>query len=79
MYLRRLIYSDFGKIIISILLGLGLSTLFRKVCTDRNCLIFKAPTIDKIDSKTYKFEDKCYNYTAGAIQCKDDAEYVEFE
>ena len=79
MYLRRLIYSDFGKIIISILLGLGLSTLFRKVCNDRNCLIFKAPTIDKIDSKTYKFEDKGYNYTAGAIQCKDDSEYVEFE
>lgn len=79
MYLRRLIYSDFGKIIISVLLGLGLSTLFRKVCNDRNCLVFKAPTIDKIDNKTYKFQDKCYTYSASAIQCDDNTEYVEFE
>jgi hypothetical protein len=79
MYLRRLIYSDFGKIIISVLLGLGLSTLFRKVCNDRNCLIFKAPTIDKIDDKTYKFDDKCYKYKARAIECKNDSEYIEFE
>ena len=43
MNLRRLIYSDIGKYIISILLGLGLATLFRKVCKDRNCIVFKAP------------------------------------
>jgi hypothetical protein len=79
MYLRRLIYSDFGKVIISILLGLGLSTLFRKVCNDRNCLVFKAPTIDKIEGKTYKFDNKCYKYKPSAIQCKDSTDYVEFE
>ena len=79
MYLRRLIYSDFGKVIISILLGLGLSTLFRKVCNDRNCLIFKAPTIDKINDKVYKFDNKCYKYKANAIQCNDNEKYIEFE
>ena len=31
MYLRRLIYSEVGKYVMSILLGLGLATLFRKV------------------------------------------------
>ncbi len=41
MHIRRLIYSDFGRIVISILLGLGLATIFRKVCNDINCLIFK--------------------------------------
>lgn len=79
MYLRRLIYSDFGKIIISILLGLGLSTIFRKVCNDRNCLVFKAPGIEKIDNKTYKFNNKCYNYKPTAIQCKDKVDYIDFE
>ena len=39
MYLRRLIHGPVGKIIIPILLGLGLATLFRKVCKDRKCLI----------------------------------------
>jgi len=79
MYLRRLIYSDFGKIIISVLLGLGLSTLFRKVCNDRNCLVFKAPGIDKIDDKTYKYDNKCYKYKASAIQCHENKEYIDFE
>ena len=79
MYLRRLIYSDFGKIIISVLLGLGLSTLFRKVCNDRNCLVFKAHGIDKIDDKTYKYDNKCYKYKASAIQCHENKDYIDFE
>ena len=79
MYLRRLIYSDFGKIIISVLLGLGLSTLFRKVCNDRNCLVFKAPSIDKIDDKIYKYDNKCYKYKASALQCQENKDYIDFE
>jgi len=79
MYLRRLIYSDFGKIIISVLLGLGLSTLFRKVCNERNCLVFKAPGIDKIDEKIYKYDNKCYKYKASALQCQENKDYIDFE
>ena len=44
---RRLIYSEFGSIIMSIVLGLGLATLFRKVCKDRNCMKFVGPSIKK--------------------------------
>ena len=57
MYIRRLITGVFGRSIISILLGLGLATLFRKVCNDRNCLVFKAPKIDKIDNQIFEFDD----------------------
>ena len=35
MNFKRLINTALGKIIISIMLGLGLATLFRKVCKDR--------------------------------------------
>ena len=42
MEIKRLIHSGFGKVIIPILLGLGLATMFRKVCKDRNCVVFKA-------------------------------------
>ena len=62
MNLRRLLYSDIGKYIISILLGLGLATLFRKVCKDRNCIVFKAPNIQKIKNQIFKFENKCYKF-----------------
>ena len=48
MNLKRLIYSDVGRIVISIILGLGLATLFRRVCKERNCLVFHAPQLNKI-------------------------------
>jgi len=71
MYLRRLIYSDVGRIIISILLGLGLATLFRKVCNDRNCIIFKAPNIEKIKNQIFKFDNKCYKFSEKIEKCDD--------
>tara|TARA_B100001142_G_C14347573_1_gene660661 strand:- start:6513 stop:6755 length:243 start_codon:yes stop_codon:yes gene_type:complete len=76
--LRRLIYSPFGKTIMSILLGLGLATLFRKVCKDRNCLIFKAPGLDKIEKQIFKFDNQCYTYEKEATKCDDSKRIVDF-
>ena len=45
--LKKLLYSKTGNIIISILLGLGLASLFRFSCKNNNCIIFKAPNINK--------------------------------
>ena len=45
MNFKRLINTSLGKIIISIMLGLGLATLFRKVCKDKNCITFKGPIL----------------------------------
>lgn len=69
MNLKRLITSPFGKIILSILLGIGLASLFRKVCTDKNCIVFNGPIISDIDGKTYKHGDKCYKYTTHPDKC----------
>jgi hypothetical protein len=69
MNLKRLITSPFGKIILSILLGLGLASLFRKVCNDKNCIVFNGPIISDIDSKIYKHGDKCYKYTTSPDKC----------
>ena len=38
--LKTFINSGKGRIILSILLGFGIATLFRKACKDRNCLNF---------------------------------------
>jgi len=78
MNLRRLIYSDIGRIIISILLGLGLATLFRKVCNDRNCLVFKAPNLSKIKNQVFKFKNKCYTFNEEIEKCSNDKKVVEF-
>jgi hypothetical protein len=69
MNIKRLLYTPLGKIVISILLGLGLATMFRKVCTDNNCIIFNGPVITDIEGKTYKYGEKCYKYAASPVIC----------
>ena len=69
MNLKRLIASSLGKIILSILLGLGLASLFRKACTDKNCLVFNGPIITDIEGKTYKYGEKCFKYTSSSTVC----------
>jgi hypothetical protein len=78
MYLRRLIYSDVGKYVISILLGLGLATLFRKVCNDRSCLVFHAPHIDKIKGQVFDFDGKCYTFEEKAERCDENKKILGF-
>lgn len=69
MFLNRLLNTDLGKVFISIILGLGLATLFRKVCKDKNCIEFNGPVITEIDEKTFKHNDSCYKYTRTATKC----------
>ncbi len=78
MYLRRLIYSDVGKYVISILLGLGLATLFRKVCNDRSCLVFHAPHINKIKGQVFDFDGKCYTFEEKAERCDQNKKILGF-
>ena len=78
MNLRRLIYSEVGRYIISILLGLGLATLFRKVCNERNCIIFKGPALNKVKGQVFKFNDRCYQFQEKIEKCDDTKKIVNF-
>jgi hypothetical protein len=78
MYLRRLIYSEVGKYVMSILLGLGLATLFRKVCNDRSCLVFHAPHINKIKGQIFDFDGKCYTFQEKAERCDQNKKILGF-
>jgi hypothetical protein len=77
MNIKRLLNSDLGRVFISILLGLGLATLFRKVCKDKNCIKFSGPVIGDIEGKTYKYGDKCYTYTSNPTKCDDKKKVVD--
>jgi hypothetical protein len=61
--------NDKGKIIISIIWGLGLAAMFRKVCKGRNCIIIKGPKPDELENKVFRFENKCYIYNAMITKC----------
>jgi len=78
MYIRRILYSEAGKYMISIILGLGIATLFRKVCKDRSCLVFKAPSIEKINGQVFKYNDKCYTFKEKATSCDPNKKQVSF-
>ena len=58
-----------GQILVSVLLGLGLSSLFRQVCKDNNCQIIKSPPKSEVEGKIFKEDDKCYTYKASSTSC----------
>ena len=62
--------SEQGRIFISIIWGLGLSALFRKVCTGRNCIVIKGPKPSEMHNKIFKFDGQCFKYTAETTSCK---------
>lgn len=66
---KDLLKSDVGKYVISLLLGFGLVSLFRKSCNNRNCIVFRGPKPDNIKDKIFKYNDKCYTYTSKNISC----------
>ena len=62
MALKRLLHTKNGNVFISILLGLGLASLFRKACKNRKCIVFRHPEPNKnIIGKTFKTEENCYS------------------
>ena len=79
LYLGKFIHTETGKYIMSILLGLGLASLFRTVCKEINCLIFHAPPLEKIKDKIFKNNGKCIKYNAVAAKCNINSKIVDFE
>ena len=69
MNFKRLLTTPLGQIMISIILGLGLATLFRKACNDKNCIVFNGPIITDIEGKIFKHGEKCYKYSAVSDKC----------
>ena len=75
----RLLNSKTGQMLISIILGLGLASLFRKVCSDGTCLQFNGPVISEVDGKTYRFGEYCYKYSLFPVQCDSARKTVEMD
>jgi len=78
MYLAKFFHSETGKHMLSIILGLGIASLFRSVCKEKNCIIFKAPPLEDLKDKVYKYNDKCYKYNPVPVKCDASKKIVEF-
>jgi hypothetical protein len=61
--------TESGVIILSILLGFGLATAFKKACKGNTCIVIKGPNLTEIRDMYYKIDDECYKYTPYATKC----------
>ena len=77
MYLDKFVHSYTGKIIMSMILGIGLATFFRTVCKGKNCRIISSPPIEEIEDQIYKFDGKCYKLEKNAINCEKNKNTVK--
>lgn len=67
--LAEIMNHPVGRILISVLLGFGLATLFRKVCNGKHCIVVKGPPMDELNKFYYKIDEDCYKYTPYEAQC----------
>ncbi len=75
--IRKFMTSEVGKKLFSILLGLGLSTVFRMSCKGKNCIIYSSPEFNKeILNKIYSYEGKCYKYIPQNVKCNPSKKIV---
>ena len=68
--IEELLRTHTGKIIISIIWGLGLACIFKKICKEgKDCIKFKAPIPNDIISHIYMHDGKCYKYNLNTTKC----------
>ncbi len=56
------------NIIISVIWGFGLASIFRKVCKGRKCIVVKKNK-NNLDKGIYKRNNKCYKYEKNIEKC----------
>ena len=62
-------------ILVSILWGFGLASLFSSVANRRNCILVRGEHPNEIEEKVFQYpdiEDKCYQYKSYLSPCKNE-------
>lgn len=60
--------TPMGKKVASVILGIGLATMFRKICNNSKCLVIKGPKNDQLNHY-YRIDKTCYKYNPYPINC----------
>lgn len=67
--IKQFLDSERGSILISIIVGLGLATLFRKACKGNGCHVISGPSLSELRKNVYLQDGKCWKYTPEAADC----------
>jgi hypothetical protein len=68
-FVESIMETPMGSNIISVILGLGLAVLFRRVCHGRNCIEIRGPKPSEMEGKIFGFNNKCYKYDSQVKSC----------
>ena len=73
MHLSKFVHTKTGKYFLSMILGLGLASLFRKLCkeNDKSCIQYTSAPLKETEGKTHHFDNKCFTFTARATSCNN--------
>ena len=69
MSILSILDTETGQVMLSMILGLGLASLFKRVCTDEKCVIYIPPADNKINNRIFTQNGKCYKYVRETINC----------
>ena len=83
--IRKFMETESGKALISIILGLGIASLFRKKpCSyqedeksKKDCIKFVSPDMSSISEKVYQYGEECFLYKARPMPCDQSKTLVE--
>jgi hypothetical protein len=67
--LKDILKTDIGRILLSVILGFGLATMFVKVCNGSGCTVIQGPPMKEIDKSVYRIDDICYKYIPVVTDC----------
>ena len=78
---KNLLHTNIGKIILSVLLGLGLATLFRQICNSKDCYKFIGPKHNELRDKIFASDSektKCYSLVEENITCGSKSKTLDY-
>jgi hypothetical protein len=78
---KNLLHTSMGKIILSVLLGLGFATLFRQICNSKDCYKFIGPKHNELRDKIFASDSektKCYSLVEENITCGSKSKTLDY-
>lgn len=76
LQLTKFLENPEGRIIMSIILGFGLASLFKMSCSGKNCIVYNTALDDNIENNIYGYNDDCYKYSRKQVTCNSDKKTV---
>ena len=79
--MHNIIYTDRGRFVLSIILGLGLATLFKRICHEKNCFKFIGPKQNDLRDQIFSFDSdnsKCFKMKEEMVKCDSNKKIINF-